>query len=296
MRKCVFIAGIAVVLITMYASAQVPTMPGMSSFTGEAPRIIILFRDEVKPYLDTRYDKSLTAWSETAEKVQAPNLLAIKCANAPEVWTLFGFADYTAFDNMNKWWAQHPKESATLTTLGEELAPFVNRSSAFELRLIPELSLNAKFDVSRISYLHVARVQVRLGQQDSFRQYVRMWQDAARQSDTAFGVAAYRVLAGAQEGTYLLFSPAKTLDDLDKFNETTLQAMGEDGRKRQSDLFAQSVVSWENMWFFPSPSMSVVSSELAAANPDFWKRAVATVTAEKVKPVKPAAKKEREKN
>ena len=107
----------------------------------------------------------------------------------------------------------------------------------------------------------------------------------------------YTVAAGMPNGTYLVFTPRKSLAEMDPnpaMGKAIQDAMGEDNSKKRQKLLADSVMSSETVIYGFSPKMSYVPKEWAKSGGEFWtpKAPIRTVAAKKPAAAeKPAEKK-----
>jgi hypothetical protein len=94
----------------------------------------------------------------------------------------------------------------------------------------------------------------------------------------------YAVRAGMPNGTYLIFTPRKSLAEMDPnpaVGRAVQQALGEENAKKRQKLLADSVISTETIIYAFSPKMSYVPKEWAKTGGEFWtpkasQKAVAT--------------------
>ena len=105
--------------------------------------------------------------------------------------------------------------------------------------------------------------------------------------------ATFEVAYGLPSGTYAVFTPMKSLEEVDKAyarDKDFMAAMGEAGMKRLSELSAAAIDSIESNLFQFAPKMSYPPEEWVKADPDFWKPKSAMPAGEKKMEKKPAAK------
>jgi hypothetical protein len=79
---------------------------------------------------------------------------------------------------------------------------------------------------------------------------------------------------GQEDTTYIIFVPMKSLDEVDKSTQQDKQfveAMGEDGMKKLSELESSAVEFHQSNLFQFNPRMSYPRDEWIKADPDFWK-------------------------
>ena len=139
---------------------------------------------------------------------------------------------------------------------------------------------------------------MRLGHGDEYTEARKILVEANKKANPDdVHSAFYSVTAGLPAGTYLLFTPRKSLAELDPNParaKAIQDAMGEDNNKKRQKLLADSVISAETIIYAFSPKMSYVPKEWAKAGGEFWtpKPAPRLAAAKKPGPAeKPAATK-----
>jgi hypothetical protein len=136
-------------------------------------------------------------------------------------------------------------------------------------------------------FFSVTTVRVRPGHDQEYQEARKILADALKKANPNARSALYSVTAGMPGGTYLLFTPRKSLAELDPnpaVARAVQDAMGEDNAKRRQKLLADSVISTEVAIYGFSPSMSYVPKEWAKTGGDFW-------TPKPPPPPRPSAKK-----
>ncbi len=108
--------------------------------------------------------------------------------------------------------------------------------------------------------------------------------------------AMFDLIFGGPTGTYIVFTPMKSLAEMDQMmshEKKFMAAMGEDGMKKLDSLAAAAIESREINLFAFNPRMSYAPPEWIKADPEFWKPQTMTAggtSAKKPAEVKPAAK------
>jgi hypothetical protein len=101
-----------------------------------------------------------------------------------------------------------------------------------------------------------------------------MAKDAHEKAKVDEPFAIYQVVSGAPAGTFLGFFPMKSMAELDtdaeRHGKAYQDAVGEEGRARNSRLQQEALLSSNSQVFAFSSKMSYVSKEFAANDPDFW--------------------------
>jgi hypothetical protein len=83
----------------------------------------------------------------------------------------------------------------------------------------------------------------------------------------------YSVAAGLPSGTYLVFTPRKSLAELDPnpaIAKAVQDALGDENRIKRQKLLGDSVISSETTIYAFNPKMSYVPKEWAKTGGEFW--------------------------
>jgi hypothetical protein len=138
-------------------------------------------------------------------------------------------------------------------------------------------------DMPHMRYMEITSYSVKPGHRKEWEDMVKMVKDGyAKAALGDVHWATYELAYGGEEGTYLVFSPHRTLDEIDKgFMEDKKfhDAMGEDAMKQLSTLYGEAVSSASNQLFAINPHMSYAPADWVAADPDFWNSKMNTETA-----------------
>lgn len=138
-------------------------------------------------------------------------------------------------------------------------------------------------------FFNVITIRIRFEHDAEFAELAKTAIEAADKSVSDQPVAVYQVVSGMAAGTYLLMEPAaslKAFDDAPARSRALMQAMGESGARKFLKNAGEIIAGEEPVLFAIDPSMSYVSKEFAAGDPEFWTPKPAKLSA---KP-KPAAK------
>ena len=146
-------------------------------------------------------------------------------------------------------------------------------------------------------YFEISSFHVKPGHDKEWEELVKLVMAAYEKiSDVRW--ATFEAVYGAPSGTFVVFTPMKSLAEVDTElmqNKQFEAAMGEEGMKKLSELSARAIESSESNLFQFAPKMSYVSDEWIKRDPDFWKPkaampAGAEKKTEKKTEKKPAAK------
>jgi hypothetical protein len=122
-------------------------------------------------------------------------------------------------------------------------------------------------------YFSVNTVRVRPGHDQEYQEARKLLAEAVKKANPNAHSVVYSVSAGMPSGTYLIFTPRKSLADLDPnptVGQAVQQALGEENARKRQKLLADSVISTETSIYAFSPRMSYVPKEWAKTGGDFW--------------------------
>jgi hypothetical protein len=297
MRKGIVLLAVAVVVAVALSSAGWAQTAGVNS----PPKVLQIFREEVKPGKVAAHEKIEVGWPQAFTKANFPyHYLAITSLTGPnEAWYLSAFNSFAEWEQSNK----QIEENASLRTATERLSEtdgeVLSGVSSIAAVYRDDLSYRPNFKVGEYRYFSVDTIRVRPGHESGFEEAWKLITASHEKSNMDEHMVIYQVVSGEKLGTFLLFQPAKSLKEVDLVRETHgaksayREALGEEGQKKLRELTQTGVVSHERRHFSFAPKMSYVSKEVMAAAPDFWQpKAVVAAGTSKGKVV-PARKKEK---
>ena len=137
-------------------------------------------------------------------------------------------------------------------------------------------------------------MRVRPGHDQEYQEARKLLVEALKKANAPANSVFYSVAAGMPNGTYLVFTPRKSLAELDPnpaVGKAVQEALGDNASKRQK-LLADSVISTETIIYGFSPKMSYVPKEWVKTGGDYWAPKLAPKpVAKKPEGEKPAEKK-----
>ena len=258
----------------------------------QLPKVLWIFREDAKPARGAAHQRVEQGLAQHWAKAKVAPYLGMEAVsgNATEVMFLSGYDSLAA---MEKDYQTFGKAStgADYEALNRQEADLVNsvRSSVAVLR--PDMSYRPERLMSimpQCRYFSIETFRVRLGKDADFEAGGKLFRDAFEKMKRDQPYVMYQVIMGAPEGTYLLFSPMKSLKEVDDEYASMgalVQAMGEENMKNLTKSTSDVFITMETNVYAFNPNMSNVSKEFAAADPKFW-------TPKPVAKRAPAAKKE----
>jgi hypothetical protein len=242
---------------------------------GPPPKVLSIFREEIKAGRGTAHAKLETGYVRALQKAKWPvySLAMTATAGGTDAWFVSAYDSFAAMEKDRQNMDKNAQLSADFERLDGLDAEFRTGQRGVLCSLNEELTIGGSFDVSQMRYFAVNTVRVRPGHDQEYQEARKILAEAVKKADPTAHSVLYAVRAGMPSGTYLIFTPRKSLAEMDP-NPTVAKAvrdaMGDDGANRRQKLLADSVISTETSIYAFSPMMSYVSKEFAKTGGDFW--------------------------
>jgi hypothetical protein len=269
-RLCVLVCLLAAPLSVPLAQAQ--TAPATST-----PPVLVIYREEVKPGRAAAHSTNETAWASAYTKAGAPQrwLGMTSVAGPTEAWFLSAYASFEEFQQSEDAIENHATLAADSDRFSAVDGDLVNRTSTIVAGYRPQLSYQADVKLPEMRYMQVDVVRVKAGYDRDFRAAWRQIAEAHSKAKMDEHWAVYEVDAGAQDLTFFFFYPRKALAEIDKSGamhaaDAYRDAVGENGRVAQREMFQRSVESSQTLIFKFRPAMSVLTKAWTDVDPGFW--------------------------
>ncbi|MGI9102907.1 MAG: hypothetical protein ACR2IF_10740 [Terriglobales bacterium] len=281
---------VVVALLACPLLMQAQTASGGGHQMQGPPKVLEIFREDAKPGKAIAHRKHEAAWTQAFIKAGYPYSLAISSVTGPdEDWFITPFDSFADIEKLNA-----KMETAAFQQIMETYSPketdFLTESRAITAKYRADLSYQPDFKVGEYKYFNVLIVRYKLG---SGPEDVHKIVAAAREkTHPEYHQVVYQVNSGMPVGTYLYFTPVKSMAEWDQPPD---KAYGEAIKEGGFDAaVAKDVQFVDTRLFAFNPKLSYVSADVAKANPSFWnpKPAMAKTAASGEKPAAPAAKKE----
>jgi hypothetical protein len=284
MKKLALLAPLAILIGVVPAAAQ-PAAPPVP------PKVLQIFREEVKPGKTTAHQKVEVGWPKAFAQAKWPTyyMAATSVTGPSEAWFITGYPSYAAYEadqqNLEKATALFAETQRLSALDGELLTQGRSMLAAYR----DDLSYNTGVNLAKMRYFTITTVRVRPGHDAEFVEARKTVKAAHEKAGLADPAVIYQVTAGAPAATYLVIVPRASLEELDRseaiHGDAYRQALGgEAGQKRLAELQSSALISSESNHFAFSPAMSYSSPQLVAGDPAFWTPKPAAAT----KPAAPA--------
>lgn len=235
------------IIASIPLSAQEPPYP-----------LVFICREQIKPGRLSAVVSLEESAAQFCVKAGCPNpYVALQSISGPdEIWWINGFDSAEAMEKTMHDYAANTQIAAQLSLVAEKKADLVFPAVNLLARFREDLSLSSGATFAYARYISITVVQVRPGQTSAYeggRQKVKASQQRSGRTQWA-----YQVTSGTEDGTYVILSPGRTLQEIRVF--------------AASEEHSDAVTSSETRLYAVAPSMSMPAQSWLASDPDFWKR------------------------
>jgi hypothetical protein len=263
------------------------------------PKVMVVAREFVKPGKSgLSHEKTESAFVQAMMKANWPVHYVAMDSMSGKNRSLF-FIGYDSFDAWGKDMLATEKNTVLASALDQAGVADGNLLDATDQSVLvfdEDMSLRPAVDIAHMRYMEIEVFHVKAGHNHDWVEAVKIVKDAYEKSVPDAHWAMYRLVYGGQGGTYVVFTPMKSVGDVDEMmadSKKFAAALGEDGMKKLSELEGAGFDSPEINLFTFNPRMSYAPPEWIKANPDFWKPKTMMASAPAAKKttasVKPAA-------
>ena len=262
--------GTLVLLSPLYqALGQPPASPS-------PPKVLRIFREEVKPGKVAAHEKIEVGWPQAFAKANYPvHYVAMTSMAGPnEAWFLEGNDSFASIEKAEQVVEKNATLKAELEKLSERDGELLSVGRTILATYREDLSYRPNVTLSQMRYMTVTTTRVRPGHDSEFVALRKIVNAAHEKANMDEHWAMYQVVSGAPAGTYLLFLPIKSMAQMDGAQEIHgkpfQDALGEENQKKVRELSSSAIMTSESTLFAFSPKMSYPSKEFATGDPDFW--------------------------
>lgn len=241
------------------------------------PKVLVIFREFVKPGKSgSMHERTESNFVQAMAKAKWPThyLAVTSMSGRSRALFLTPYDSFEAWEKDNLATMKNTGLSASLDSASATDGELLSETDQTMAVYSEEYSLRANVDIAHMRYFEIEVFRVKPGHRKDWDEAVKLVKAAYDKIPDAHW-ATYEVVYGPQQGTtYILFSALKSASEID--HELTedkdfMEAMGEDGMRRLSEIEATAMEPGQSNLFSFSPSMSYPPPEWIKADPEFWK-------------------------
>ena len=138
---------------------------------------------------------------------------------------------------------------------------------------MPELSHGAFPALGKMRYYEITTFRIRPGHQDAWMAATKAYKAATARSAPNAGWRTYAVVAGAPDGTYLVFSSVGGFAEFDRMmaeGEAAMKGATPEEMGVLGKFMKESVLNVSTNRYRLDPGQSYVNAETKAMDPAFW--------------------------
>jgi hypothetical protein len=267
-----------IVLAVMAASWLVggaTALRAQDEATAPPPKVLVVIREMVKVGKGAAHAKNEAAWMRAFKATNAPDrYLAATTMSGPSAAMFFlGFDSYAAWGKADAYDSQ-PKVEALTGPIAEKDGDYVSEGRQEVATFNEKWSYKPNMNIAEMRYFELDTIRLRPGHDKEWEELIALYQGAAAKMNLDEHDIFYEVHYGAPGGTVLIFTPRKSLADLDTamgMGKAFQDALGENGRERWSKLLETTVAADSTELLEFSPEMSYPPDEWVKFDPSYWK-------------------------
>ena len=239
------------------------------------PKVLLIDREIVKFGKEAGHAKNEAGFARAAAAAKSPDryLAATMMSGPSEAWFLVGFDSYADWQKANEYDDQ-PKVQALTGPFSEKDAEYVSSASAMLATYNEKWSYQPNMNIAEMRYFEVETIHRLPGHDKEWGDLVALYEATSAKIDADEHDIFYEVRYGAENGTVLIFTPRKSLADLDAgmaTGEAFENALGPDGLKKWAELVEATIKSDSAELMQFNASMSYAPDDWVKADPSFWK-------------------------
>jgi hypothetical protein len=243
--------------------------------TSPIPKVLLIEREMVKYGKDAGHAKNESAFARTAAAAKTPDhyLAATTMSGPGEAWFMVGFDSYAEWEKDNQYDNQ-PKVQALLGPLEEKDGDYISEGSQVIATYNEKWSYRPGMNIAEMRYFEVETIHRRPGHDKDWDELIALYQAAAAKANIDEHDIFFEARYGAPDGAVYIFTPRKSLAELDGAMTTGQafdEALGPDGKKRWAELVQTAIESDSTTLLRFSSEMSYPPEEWVKSDPGFWK-------------------------
>lgn len=260
------------------------------------PKILVILREYTKPGRNgTPHEKTERPFVEAMSKAKWPtHYFAVdSLSGRPRTLFLTGYGSFADWEKDHAMMMKNPALGAELDRYAVTDGDLLSDTDQAVLTYNEEQSLNPNVGIAHMRGFEITVFRVKVGHRKDWNDLVNLVKPAYAKVPDAHW-ATFEITYGETQGpTYVIFSAFKSGMELDQESgqdKQFMDALGEVGRERLSELESSAVEAVQTNLFMFNPSISYPMDAWVKADPDFWGHKAAKPMAPKKATEKPAAK------
>lgn len=270
MKKRILLSLAAVCLLTSLSALAQQAAPA------GPPPMLQIFREEVKAGHRGAYLTSAAAWPVAFRKAQFPgHYIGLRpLTGSNEFWYLGGASSFGAIGKEDEFVAGHPTLGKEIDAMSASDGEHLANSRTLYAEYVPEFSYNTDFQVGKARHWRVITTRIRPGRGREYGDMMKKLKATHEKAGMSEHYLVYAVTAGAPSGTYLMFIPSESAEQLDALGDEHAKKLQplftDEDRATMTKVNSEIVMFSETNFFAVAPAISYPRESTVAADPAFW--------------------------
>src|SRR5947209_1660340 len=198
----------------------------MAQEAPQVPKYLQIIREEVKIGKGAAHEKYEASWTQAMLRAKyTTHMLAMtSVTGASEALVIAGYDSLGAYEADMKMMDSSPAMSSVMNQYSPGDAEYVSNGRTQIARFREDLSYNVNIRLGEMRYFQIRTVRVRPGHDDEYVEVRKLINSAREKSNSPVHSAVFQVITGAPNGTYLVFTPIKSLADADPVGSPAIAA------------------------------------------------------------------------
>ena len=260
----------SVIFMAAFATAAVAQEEAMMS----PPKVLAIVREDIKPGKNAAHVKIESGFARDFEHTNLHYFGATTVTGLNAAFFFEGFDTFAEWQAVQESEGKDPAIAADLARLNEQDSELMTASRTIVAAYREDLSYQPAVPVKGIRFFEIIVERIRPGYEEAFETMRKRVAAAHGKAGVEEHFAVYQVMLGAPAGTYIVFTPLRSLGDLDQLEgahgKAYQDAIGEEGRKESRELARQSLMDEEVNLVAINPMMSNPPKMWRDADAEFW--------------------------
>jgi len=254
---------------------------------GGPPKVLLIFREFLKPgKMGMTHEKTESLFVQAYAKAKWPThyFAADSLSGKPRSLFFVGYDSFAAYEKDFLAMQKNSALAAALDRAGVIDGELQSDADAGLFVFNEKYSMRAPADIAHMRYFDIEVFHVKPGHHHEWDEAVKLVKDAYEKIPDVHW-AMFEQMFGGEMGTYVVFTPLKSLAEVDasfaqgkQFQEN----LGMEGMKRLGELERSALVGAASHQLFQfNPRMSYAPEAWVKADPDFWKPKTASMAPKK---------------
>jgi hypothetical protein len=270
--------GLSLGLSLLSAGTGVAIAQGSDDPSLAPPKVLVIQREYLKPGKSgSLHEKTESAFVRSVTAAKWPtHYIGMDSLSGPSRSLFFlGYDSFAEWEKDNLAQEHNTALAAALDHASIADGDLLNSYESSTWLYHEEYSTGSPVDLGTMRYFEITLFKVRPGHDKEWDELAKLYTAGFKKAVPDARWATFEDWYGADNGgVYMILTPMKALSEVDSElsdNKKFMEAMGESGMKRLSELSASCIESMQVNLFHFNPKISYVGERYIKDDPTFWK-------------------------